>query len=109
MDRDSLDTDPRTESPRQRPPGQRPPWTETPREHRFPLDRDPQTETPWTEMPCRVRTRGFLKSNMVTRDNPQRKIDTFLDVVVEKEIFNTACGFVSVQCDEWQKISTQRQ
>ena len=44
---------------------------------------------------------------MVTRDTPYPTTDTFLDVVVNKDISITISGMVSIHSDESQWISNQ--
>ena len=45
---------------------------------------------------------------MVTRDTPYPITDTFLDVVVNKDISITVSGIVSIHSGESQWISNQR-
>ena len=47
------------------------------------------------------------KSSMVTRDTPYPRRDTFLDVVVNKDISITISGMVSIHSGESQWISNQ--
>ena len=48
------------------------------------------------------------KSSMVTRDTPYLTTDTFLDVVVNKDIFITISGMVSIHSGKSQWIFNQR-
>ena len=47
------------------------------------------------------------KNGMVTRDTPYLTTDTFLDVVVNKDISITVSGMVSIHSGESQWISNQ--